>query len=230
MAPSGLTQNAADLGAAEDLLQVAHAAGQRLHFAQTFLHNAELFHHGVEGLLELFIQRVLQLFIHGFADLRQLRPVFGAQGLHPVGDAASQLLDLGVVAALQTADHAGHLVQLGVDAPLQLLKAVVGADGLPVQHFFHRVGYITLPLQDPVIFGADHALHIVSQVGQIAAGGLPGHAGFQILRLPQKQAEQQHREGAERKSNQDQNGFNLHKKPPFFYFSFSIDCTANAVQ
>ena len=70
-----LAPGAARFHVAEDLLQVAHADGQRLHFAEAAVDLFEPFAHELEGFAEPLFERRVQLLIHRGADAFELRLV-----------------------------------------------------------------------------------------------------------------------------------------------------------
>ena len=75
-----LSQNAARFHIAQNLFQVAHACCQRLHLAQALVYALQLLAHTAEGLLQLFVQRFLQLLVHSVAHLVQALAVVRLHG------------------------------------------------------------------------------------------------------------------------------------------------------
>ena len=77
------------------MLQIAHALGQGLHFAQAFVHLLQLIGHLFEACAQACLQRGLELFVHGgphFVELGgvgalQLRQL-GIQGFSHLGQSA----------------------------------------------------------------------------------------------------------------------------------------------
>ena len=72
-----LTKNATRLDVGEQMLEVAHALGQGLHFAQTFVHLLELVGHLLKACAQARLQRGLQLFVHRGAHLIEFGGVGG---------------------------------------------------------------------------------------------------------------------------------------------------------
>ena len=63
------------------MLEVAHALGQGLHFAQTFMYLFQPVGHLLEALAQTGLQRGLQFFVHRGAHFVQLGGI-GALQLH----------------------------------------------------------------------------------------------------------------------------------------------------
>lgn len=103
-----LTQNAAGLNAREHLLQPAHIRGKVLHLAQPLVHLFQLVVHSLEALGHPLLQGILQLLIHGVADLIQLFGVLGLQGGHVFRKGPAQLFQLLGVGSLQTLEPLGQ--------------------------------------------------------------------------------------------------------------------------
>ena len=103
-----LTQNAAGLNAREHLLQPAHIGGKVLHLAQPLVHLFQLVVHSLEALGHPFLQGILQLLVHGVADLIQLFGVLGLQGGHVFRKGLAQLFQLLGVGGLQTLEPLGQ--------------------------------------------------------------------------------------------------------------------------
>ena len=103
-----LSQNAAGLNAREHLLQPAHIGGKVLHLAQPLVHLFQLVVHSLEALGHPLLQGILQLLIHGVADLIQLFGVLGLQGGHVFRKGLAQLFQLLGVGGLQTLEPLGQ--------------------------------------------------------------------------------------------------------------------------
>ena len=90
-----LAKNAPGFDVAQQVLQVAHALGQGLHFAQAFVHLLQLVGHLFETCAQARLQRGLQLFVHGGTHLVELGRIgslqlgqLGIQGLAHLGQGA----------------------------------------------------------------------------------------------------------------------------------------------
>ena len=74
-----LAKNAARLDVGEQMLEVAHALGQGLHFAQAFVHLLKLVGHLLETCAQARLQSGLELFVHRGAHLIEFGGVGGLQ-------------------------------------------------------------------------------------------------------------------------------------------------------
>ena len=94
--------------AGKHLLQAAHIGGKVLHLAQALVHLFQLVVHSLEALGHPFLQGILQLLVHGVADLIQLFGVLGLQGGHVFRKGLAQLFQLLGVGGLQTLEPLGQ--------------------------------------------------------------------------------------------------------------------------
>ena len=71
------TPGAASLDVGQNFFQIAHAAGQTLHFSQALMNLLQPFAHQLERVSQPFVQSLLQLAIDGPAHLLELGRVVG---------------------------------------------------------------------------------------------------------------------------------------------------------
>ena len=89
-----LPQNAPGLDVGQDLFQVPHPGGQVLHLPQALVDLLQPLGHQLEGVAELAVQGLLELFVHRLANGIQLLPVALAHAVEPLGESAAQLVQL----------------------------------------------------------------------------------------------------------------------------------------
>ena len=109
-----LAQNAAGLNAGEYLLQPAHIGGKALHLAQALVHLFQLVVDRLKAFGHPLLQRVLQLLVHGVANLVQLLGVLCLHGGKAVCQRFAHLLQLAGVGGLQPLQALLHGLLLGV--------------------------------------------------------------------------------------------------------------------
>ena len=108
-----LAQNAAGLDAGKHLLQPAHIGGKALHLTQAFVHLFQLVVDRLKAFSHPLLQRVLQLLIHGVADLVQLLGVLCLHGGKTVCQRFAHLFQLAGVGGFQTLQPLFHGLLLG---------------------------------------------------------------------------------------------------------------------
>ena len=109
-----LAQNAAGLDAGKHLLQPAHIRSKALHLAQALVHLFQLVVDRLKAFSHPLLQCILQLLIHGVADLVQLLGVLRLHGGKAVCQRFAHLFQLACVRGFQPLQALLHGLLLGV--------------------------------------------------------------------------------------------------------------------
>ena len=109
-----LAPGAAGLDVGEHLLEIAHAGGQDLHFAQALVDLFQAFADLLEGLAEPLLERALEFLVHGLPHLVELLGVVFLEALEPGFDGHTQLIELLLVGFGQLVQPGGEDVELGL--------------------------------------------------------------------------------------------------------------------
>ena len=123
-----LAENALRLDVGEDLFEVPHSAGQRLHLAEPLVDLLEAVTDLFEGLAEPLLQGRLQLFVHGLAHLIEALSVVLAHllqllvdGTPHIFDRVEALLALGIQLLDEVGKPVAQRFRLGLALVLHLL-------------------------------------------------------------------------------------------------------------
>ena len=149
-----LAEHTARLDVAEQVLEVAHALGQRLHLAQALVHHLQPVGHLAEALAQALVQRGLELFVHSLAHLVELGAVGVLHLRHLRFQRAAHFLQAARVGFAQgielAGERVGHLLLHTGKAALHALQlllqqlGVFGQTGLQraVQRFAHQAAHL----------------------------------------------------------------------------------------
>ncbi len=109
-----LAPGAAGLDVGQHLLEVAHADGQRLHLAEPLVDLLQPLADQPERLAQAFLQRALELLVHGLPHLVEAFGVVFLDGLEPGVDRIPQAFDLFLVGLGQLRQALGKRIQLAL--------------------------------------------------------------------------------------------------------------------
>ena len=195
----GFAEGAAILDVGQHALQIADAAGQRLHFAEAALHRFQSLRHQPETFAQPRFQRGLQFLVHGRAHLLQLLLVAGLQRFELRFERGAQFAQRLRVAVAEFAQARG-------EAFLELLLA----RGQAAARLVRVVGQRRAQFVQPRVGTLDRIGELTAQLAAPFPLFLAQRVFERAFRPAQQEYDQQHHGQRRQHGSDQQQGLGVH--------------------